>query len=434
MSKQDSIINSSISRRTFSKVMGAAAVATGFSGVAASVFVGAEEAAAAVTVNNAVGCCKICGSECAYIAKKTADGHFEIFGQAASPTDNIWGDGKGRMCVKGYSGPEKALNPDRLFYPMVRTNPNKGPNEDPKFVRVTWAEAYKLAAQRLNETVAQYGSKAVCVLSRGNDWSNTFQPALGTPNKMGHQSTCFTTHTWAWPALVPQVAKGGRSWTHDYGNSTYLLSFGHDQVGRAQNPTVQGVIKALENGAKMTVFDPRLSITAAKALAYGGDYYAVKPGTDIAIIWAMIKWIVANNKQNGAFITSYVNATDWADFQAFVGSNGFAGGELAAGASVSDVADWAAVKSGVPAADILAVAEAFTNDGDYTDWRPVCMTHKRDGAGGPNYDNGWRAAYAQLVLDILVGAVDREGGNIIDRTFGLRAFNTICVPPAGGFL
>ena len=432
MSKEDSIIARPISRRTFAKVMGAAGAVAGLGGGAAKIFVDASEAAA-VTVNNSVGCCKICGTECAYIAKVTADGHFELFGQPSSPTDNIWGDGKGRMCVKGYSGPEKALNPDRMFYPMKRTNANKGPNEDPKFVKITWTEAYALAAQKLNETVAQYGGKSVAVLSRGNDWSNRFQPALGTPNKMGHQSTCFTTHTWAWPALVPQVAKGGRSWTHDYANSTYLLSFGHDQVGRAQNPTVQGVIKALENGAKATVFDPRLSIMAAKSLAYGGRYYAVKPGTDLAILWAMIKWIVANNKWDTNFISTYVNATDWTDFQTFVGSNGFSNGELGAGATVADVAAWAEAKSGVPAADILAVVQEFTNDGNYANWRPTVMTHKRDGAGGPNYDNGWRSAYALLVLEILVGSVDREGGNILDRTFSMTGLDSICLLPSSGY-
>jgi thiosulfate reductase/polysulfide reductase chain A len=248
--KKEGVMQTPISRRTFAKIMGAAGAAAGLGGGAAKMFVAADEAAAAVTVNNAIGACKICGSECSYIAKKTADGHFELFGQPESPTDNIWGDGKGRLCVKGYAGPDKALNPDRIYYPMKRTNPKKGPNEDPGFVRITWQEAYQIAAKKLNETVAQYGSKSVAIISRANDWTRRFMSALGTPNQMGHHSTCFTTHTWAWPALVPQVSKGGRSWTHDYGNSTYLLSFGHDQVGRAQNPTVQGVIKALETGPR----------------------------------------------------------------------------------------------------------------------------------------------------------------------------------------
>ena len=42
---------------------------------------------------------------------------------------------------------------------------------------------------------------------------------------------------------------------------------------------------ARANGAKLVVFDPRMSITAAKA----DEWLPVKPGTDLAVALAMIR-------------------------------------------------------------------------------------------------------------------------------------------------
>jgi len=422
-----------ITRRTFAKLMGALGAAASLGVGATKYFLEAQEARASVVFRDSVGICRMCGSQCGLIGR-VSNGQFETFGNPAHPCSNQLGDGTGGLCVKGLGSPLKALSPDRVLFPMRRTNPRKGPNEDPGFVRISFAEAYELCAKSLVETIEQYGPKAVMVLSRRNDWVNRLRDALGTPNHMSHQSTCFTTFTWAWPALVPQIARGGRTWTHDYAHCTYMLSFGHDQVGRAQNPTVSGVIRAFENGAKAAVFDPRLSNMAAKALAYGGRYYEINPGTDLAVMWAIIKWIVANQKWNVHFIDNYVNATDWTDFRAFVDTNGFAAGELMSTASVADVAAWAEAKSGVPAADILQVALEFTNDGDYTNHRPHVMSHKRDGGAGPNYENSWRQAYATVVLDVLVGSIDRRGGNLLDRQLpSWTGVNTAFPLPAGGF-
>ncbi|MFY9599392.1 MAG: hypothetical protein WAR02_04075, partial [Pseudolabrys sp.] len=37
----------------------------------------------------------------------------------------------GKACVKAFGLVQKAYNPNRILYPMKRTNPNKGRGEDP---------------------------------------------------------------------------------------------------------------------------------------------------------------------------------------------------------------------------------------------------------------------------------------------------------------
>ncbi|MGB7858121.1 MAG: molybdopterin-dependent oxidoreductase, partial [Pseudolabrys sp.] len=56
----------------------------------------------------------------------------------------------GKVCVKAFGLVQKVYSPDRILYPMKRTNPNKGRGEDPGFVRISWEEALSLVADKLN--------------------------------------------------------------------------------------------------------------------------------------------------------------------------------------------------------------------------------------------------------------------------------------------
>ena len=61
--------------------------------------------------------------------------------------------GGGKLCGKGKAAPGFLYDPDRLKYPLVRTNPVKGIGVDPGWKRVTWDEALELAADKLKTTI-----------------------------------------------------------------------------------------------------------------------------------------------------------------------------------------------------------------------------------------------------------------------------------------
>jgi len=63
----------------------------------------------------------------------------------------------------------------------------------------------------------------------------------------------------------------------------------------------------------------------------------------------------------------------------------------------------------VPAETIARIAREFA-----TTKPSVLASHKRD-AGGPNYANSWRTSRCFLILNALVGSIDRPGGRILDR-------------------
>ena len=57
--------------------------------------------------------------------------------------------GGGKCCVKAYGLVQKTYNPHRILTPMKRTNPQKGRDQDPGFVAISWDEALDAIADKL---------------------------------------------------------------------------------------------------------------------------------------------------------------------------------------------------------------------------------------------------------------------------------------------
>lgn len=255
-------------------------------------------------------------------------------------------------------------------------------------------------------------------------------------------------------AMVPKVLikptkKSGRNWTHDIARSTYIVSFGWDMPGKAKNMMAQDYVWAITHGAKAVVFEPRLSTTAALAKQNGGEWVPVKPGSDLAVMFAMMKVIVGdgvhksdggtgiwNKDYCGTYAVPAAGVSGFPQFIDHIKGNAFAGEDTIPGgtgdgsaADVAAVLVWAEAKSGVSAATIERIAREFANEGDYTNWRPYIASHKRD-AGGPNYRNSFEVAESIVLLNALVGAIDRVGGSIKQRQHSLKDLSWVCPMPS----
>ncbi len=341
--------------------------------------------------------CGVCSANCAMIVEVVDDKVYRLKG---NPDDQV---AQGKLSVKGYACIKQLYDPDRLKYPMKRTNPEKGPDVDPEFVEISWEEAFQLTADAYNEAIEEHGPQSLLIFSRGHDWLNRWQKAIGTPNRVQHHSICFTTHTAVWRA---SVGTGNRPFMLDLENAKYILSFGWDMPSKAKNMSARDYIKALNNGAKAVVLDPRLTPTGTLA----DEWIPIKPGTDLAFCLAMINVIVNEELYDEDFVENYTYGLE----------------ELREG--VQDYTpSWAEEKTGVSADTIERIAREFGTT------RPAMIpNHKRD-AGGPNYANGWRVSFCMLILNSLVGSIDREGGQIIQRTPSMPGFDEIFPPDEDWF-
>ncbi|HSH36395.1 molybdopterin-containing oxidoreductase family protein, partial [Schnuerera sp.] len=85
--------------------------------------------------------------------------------------------------------------------------------------------------------------------------------------------------------------------------------------------------------------------------------------------------------------------------------------------------EWAAEITEVPAEDIRRIAIEFGTT------KPAhIFTHKRD-AAGPNYANSTRLAQAIVILNALVGTIDRKGGLLLKRGFPSADFDKVFPRP-----
>lgn len=382
-----------LSRRQFLKLTGAAG-ATAILGGGLTAF--APLPAYAAPEEDAIlhGTCGVCSMGCAYVAHLR---NGRIVRLSGNPKDQV---AEGKLCVRGYSAIRLVYDPDRLKYPMKRTNPEKGVGVDPGWVKITWDEALDLTASKLKEVREAYGPQAIVLVARPQDWQKHFARAIGTPNHITHNNTCYSTHDVVWRAMVTGK---GRTWTADYARSQYILAFGWDGMGKSKNHWGRSVNAALANGARLVVFDPRLSITAAKA----HEWVPIKPGTDLAVLLAMIRTIVNEELYDKEFVTAYTSGFDQLK-----------------DAVQEYTPEWAAGISEVPPETITRIAREFATT------KPAVIAHHKRDAGGPNYANSWRTAQCFVILDALVGSIDRPGGHILDRKPALPAFDQVFQFPA----
>ena len=194
---------------------------------------------------------------------------------------------QGRICARGLSGINILYDPNRLDYPMKRTNPEKGRGVDPKWQRITWDEALDTIAEKLKRVRADDPRKLVGSFGvNGGAQSYTleaFSVAFGTPNLFvgGAGNHCASgkhfigglTHA-AW---VSQP---------DFGYCNYFLNFGVP-VGTGAyygvNAMVRKLAEARSRGMKHVVLDPWMGMPAQSC----DEWVPVIPGTDAAVALAM---------------------------------------------------------------------------------------------------------------------------------------------------
>src|SRR4030042_175689 len=104
--------------------------------------------------------CGVCDNTCGMLAY-VRDGRIKWI--EGNPADSLGAEG--RVCVKGASAMRTLYDPNRLKGPLKRTNPNKGKEEDPGWVKISWEEAFTTIGAKFNEAIANYGPESVFLLA-----------------------------------------------------------------------------------------------------------------------------------------------------------------------------------------------------------------------------------------------------------------------------
>ena len=232
--------NLTMSRRTFVKtaaITGAAAAAFGASTHTAL----AEETYSSVSGNDTVAvktCCRGCGKmECGVKVIVQNGRAIRVEGDEGAFQS------MGNCCTKSQSSIQAAYHPDRLHYPMKRTNP-KG--EEPGWQRISWDEAMQSIVDNFMDIKAKHGGEAIaCQVGTSRIWcmhsESILKNMLETPNNVEAWQICkgprhFATtmvsqFAMSWMETITRpkvyVQWGGASELSNYDDSCRTLSLIH---------------------------------------------------------------------------------------------------------------------------------------------------------------------------------------------------------------
>ena len=454
-----------ITRRGFIKGMGVAAGATGLSFSLPTIARAADRAEASAAATAAVGSARIkstcvhCVNFCGIEAQMEGGVIRAIYPDQARAAFYNWG-----ICPKGASGGFNTYNPYRLKKPMKRTNPVKGMHEDPKWMEISWDEAFQTLTDKLAKIKADNPSKLVWhhghgKYTIGDEFPKAFCTAFGTPNLVHRTTTCEAARH-----VADEITWGGHGHLPDLEYTNLYLNFGSNPFEGEQwsRWLDHAIIDGKERGMKMIVIEPRFSHAAAKA----DEWIPMRPGKDAVFILALCKQLIDNNTIDADFLATYTNATQLVgeDGRLLKGADGKpqvwdetsksakAYDDAAAKAaltgsfdlngkayrtafqvladSMKDITpEYAEEVSGVPAARTRSLAKEIATaarigstliiDGHSLRYRPV-VSYTFRGLSAKEF--GVQNNRASLILNMLVGSPDAVGGLLLEHAMGHPEF------------
>jgi anaerobic selenocysteine-containing dehydrogenase len=302
---------------------------------------------------------------------------------------------RGRNCAKGPATLNQVTDPDRILYPMRRA----GARGEGHWERVTWDDALDDIAARIRRAIVEDRRNEVMyhVGRPGEDgFTERVLASWGVDGHNSHTNVC---------------SSGARAGYHfwmgidrpspDHANAdVILLVSSHLEAGHYFNPHAQRVMDAKARGAKLIVFDTRLSNSATHADVWVSPW----PGSEAAILLAVANHVIATDRYDRDFVRRWCN---WQEFLAEEHPDEprtFEAFERILRERYAEYTfGFAAQESGVDEATIAEVAELVAGAGTRL------STHSWRSAAAGNL-GGWQVARALFFLNALLGAVAVPGG------------------------
>ena len=303
---------------------------------------------------------------------------FEAKGNVIHRIDNWKENPNHWLCSKGWATLQRLYNPNRLLYPMKRTNP-KG-SADPGWVRISWDEAYKEITSHMLATREKYGADSVMFYAGD---PKEPRPAIyrlaryfgsvtwGTESSVGCRSGCMMAEE-----LNFGMPNNGGSPTPD--TKVYLILA--TNVWAQPMGWWQAIQAAKKRGCKIITIDSRRT----KAAEIADIHLQPRIGTDAALVAGMIRVLIKENLYNKEFVEKW--------------THGF---EEYAAYCESFTPEKTEELTGVPAQLVVEGARLWAQGPGTFTLTTQSLSHN---------SNGVNNARAVLLLPIVMGYIDIPGG------------------------
>ena len=291
---------------------------------------------------------------------------------------------RGELCPKVNRFIDRVYSPDRITTPLRRVGA-KGSGE---FEPVSWDEALTDIAARLNTIIATHGGEAVLpYYDAGNQSllavdgiSARFMHHIGATRLI--RNICGPT---AGAGMAMTNGTGLGMDPDDLAHSQLIVLWGTNTrlTNRHLWPTLE---TARANGAQIVVIDPIRTITAERVLSDGGQFIQPRPGTDVALMMAVMHELIATDLIDHDWVADHTLGFD----------------ELAA--HVADTTpEWASEHCGVDPDVIRGLA---------TQWGSTGPAAIRTLVGAEHHRQGGMFFRTLACLPALTGAWRHRGGGM----------------------
>jgi formate dehydrogenase major subunit len=328
--------------------------------------------------------CPFCGVGCLTTVHTKDDKIVRVDGRDGPANEN-------RLCVKGRFGFDYAMSPERLTKPLIRREdvPKDGAM-DARFMKpsdifreATWEEALSVAAKGLTDTRDNHDGGAIAGFGSAkgsNEEAYLFQKFIrqgfGTNNVDHCTRLC---HASSVAALLEGVGSGAVSAPFtDAMKADCVIVIGARPA--TNHPVAATYFKqAVKGGMKLVVMDPR----GQDLFRHAEHAVQFKPGTDVAMLNAMIHTIIEEGLTDEQYIQANASGYD---------------------ALVEKVKDFApeamAQTCGVPAETLRAVARLYArSERSMIFW----------GMGISQHTHGTDNSRCLIALALITGHVGRPG-------------------------
>ena len=370
---------------------------------------------------------------------------------------------RGGLCGKGAASIMSLYDPNRIKYPVKRTNPKKGLGEDPKWKRISWDEAMGEIAEKLDGAIKK-DPRSIVIAGTPSPGTNKkltviFSGFLLTLGSRSYAPGGAGLHCGNAAHFGAGLVHCSWSVLPDYKYCNYAIQFGSNKGTGSGHSSAQAMRRAAEarvRGMKNIVFDPVCNFGGGKAT----EWIPLLPGTDLAVILAMCNVIMNKaEKYDEEFLKKYTNGPylvgpdqkfvrdretgqpllwDYSGDRAKTWDDPTLSSECAllGDFEVQGIKcrpafhllkehlkqydpEWAEKISTVPAAKIERIAREFLEaatigatieiDGVKLPYRPVASCMFR---GGQGHSNSFHQYFATILMNQLVGGVEAVGGTI----------------------
>ena len=220
---------------------------------------------------------------------------------------------QGRLCARALAMTQYIHHPDRLRYPVKRI----GKRGEDKWQRITWAEAFDLIEEKMNNIREEHGPESMVFnVGTGRDiysWICMLAYAYGSPNVMFGLSgqACYGPRLSAVITVQGDFAVfDAAQWFPDrYKDPRYtppecMIIWGYNiHATCPDNQFGHWIVDLMKKGTKIICIDPRLSWFASRSK----HHLRLRPGTDSALVMGFLNVIINQDLHDKQFLKQWTN-------------------------------------------------------------------------------------------------------------------------------